>query len=178
MCLQIFIHAFHHFRWRGGGANDPAFSVDLTRSRAIFRDPEILYIIRGTCSTSQGDPDSSFPYGIGRCHLAFAVANCVLNWRFAVDCSDCWKLRQLLEAATGCRWGPQYDGKCSFYFNYFFRTPPANRDVRQKAVYFLSRPLGMVARNIKLKLGYQKAEVSDWLNLTVKMNCYKKFMKM
>ena len=30
---------------RGGGANDPAFSVDLTRSRAIFRDPEILYII-------------------------------------------------------------------------------------------------------------------------------------
>ena len=32
---------------RGGGANDPAFSVDLTRSRAIFRDPEILYLIRG-----------------------------------------------------------------------------------------------------------------------------------
>ena len=48
---------------RGGGANDPAFSVDLTRSRAIFHDPEILYIIRGTCCTSQGDPDSSFPYG-------------------------------------------------------------------------------------------------------------------
>ena len=48
---------------RGGGANDPAFSVDLTRSRAIFRDPEILYIIRGTCCTSQGDPDSSFPCG-------------------------------------------------------------------------------------------------------------------
>ena len=53
---------------RGGGANDPAFSVDLTRSRAIFRDPEILYIIRGTCCTSQqsqGDPDSSFPSGCG-----------------------------------------------------------------------------------------------------------------
>ena len=47
---------------RGGGANDPPFSVDLTRSRAIFRDPEILYIIRRTCCTSQGDPDSSFPY--------------------------------------------------------------------------------------------------------------------
>ena len=28
-----------------GGANDPAFSVDLTRDRAIFRDPEILYNI-------------------------------------------------------------------------------------------------------------------------------------
>ena len=51
---------------RGGGANDPAFSVDLTRSRAIFRDPEILYIISGTCCTSHGDPDSSFPYGITR----------------------------------------------------------------------------------------------------------------
>ena len=49
---------------RGGGANDPAFSVDLTRSRAIFRDPEVLYIIRGTCCTSQGDPDSSFPCGL------------------------------------------------------------------------------------------------------------------
>ena len=46
----------------GGRANDPAFSVDLTRSRAIFRDPEILYIIRGNRCTSQGDPDSSFPY--------------------------------------------------------------------------------------------------------------------
>ena len=48
---------------RGGAANYPAFSVDLTRSRAIFRDPEILYIICRTCCTSQGDPDSSFPCG-------------------------------------------------------------------------------------------------------------------
>ena len=30
---------------------------------AIFRDPEIVYIIRRTCCTSQGDPDSSFPCG-------------------------------------------------------------------------------------------------------------------
>ena len=44
------------------GANDPAFSVDLTRSRANFRIPEILYTIRQNCYTSQGDPDSSFPY--------------------------------------------------------------------------------------------------------------------
>ena len=47
------------------GANDPDFSVDLTRSMAIFSAPEILYIIRRNCCTSQGDPDSSFPYRIG-----------------------------------------------------------------------------------------------------------------
>ena len=46
---------------RGGRANDPAFSVDLTSSTAIFRSPEILQIFRGNCYTSQGDPDSSFP---------------------------------------------------------------------------------------------------------------------
>ena len=51
------------FNDRVGGAKDPAFSVDLTRSRAICHDPEILYIIRGTCCTSQGDRDSSFSYG-------------------------------------------------------------------------------------------------------------------
>ena len=62
MCLLIFIHAFRHFRWPGGGgANDPAFSVDLTSSTAILRRTEILQIIRGNCYTSQGDPDSSFP---------------------------------------------------------------------------------------------------------------------
>ena len=32
----------------------------------LFRDPEILYTIRRTCCTSQGDPDSSFPCGSGR----------------------------------------------------------------------------------------------------------------
>ena len=41
--------------------------------------------------------------GLGRRHLAFAVANCLLNWRFATaivgSCSICWKLRHLLEAA-------------------------------------------------------------------------------
>ena len=37
----------------------------------------------------------------------------------------------------GCRRDPQYDGKCSFYFNcYFFGTTPTNQDLRQKAVYF------------------------------------------
>ena len=32
---------------------------------------------------------------------------------------SCQRLQQLLEVAVGCRRGPQYDGKCSFYFNYF-----------------------------------------------------------
>ena len=56
---------------------------------------------------------------LGRRHLAFAVANCVLNLRFAAALLDA--------AATGCWRGPQYDGKCSFYFNcYFFHTTPTN----------------------------------------------------
>ena len=51
----------------------------------------------------------------------------------------CWTLRRWLEAATGSWWGPQYDGKCSFYFNfYFFRTTPTNWDLREKAIYFPS----------------------------------------
>ena len=71
--------------------------------------------------------------GIGRCHLAFAVANCALNGRFAAvtvgSCGDCWKLRRLLETAMGCWRGPQYDRECSFYFIcYFFSTTPTNRD--------------------------------------------------
>ena len=36
------------------------------------------------------------------------------------SCGNCWKLRRLLEAATGCRRGPQYDGKCSFYLIHIF----------------------------------------------------------
>ena len=68
-------------------------------------------------------------HGLGRHHLAFAFANCVLNRRFA--------------AATGCR---RYDGKCSFYFNYFFRTTTTNWDLREKAVYlppqFATQPTG------------------------------------
>ena len=73
---------------------------------------------------------------LGRRHLAFAVANCVLNLRFAAA---------LLEAATDFWRGPQYDGKCSFFFNcYFFHTTPTNQDLREKTVYFPSRlPKGM-----------------------------------
>ena len=53
---------FHEW---GGVADDPDFSVDLTRSMATFHTPEILYILRRNCCTSQGDPDSSFPYLVG-----------------------------------------------------------------------------------------------------------------
>ena len=48
-------------------------------------------------------------------------------------------LQRLLEAATGYRQGPLYDRKCSFYFNYSFRTTPTNLDLKQKAVYFPAR---------------------------------------
>ena len=52
----------------------------------------------------------------------------------------CWTLQRWLEAAADCWRGPQYGGKCSFYFKcYFFRTTPANRDLREKAVYFPPR---------------------------------------
>ena len=66
---------------RGGraGANYLAFSVDLTRSRAIFRDPEILYIIRRTCCTSQGEPDSSFPCGQQRLEISAFQVNPLRN---------------------------------------------------------------------------------------------------
>ena len=64
MCLQIFIHAFRHFRWpERGGAYDPDFSVDLSRSRANFLDPEIVYIFRRNCYTSQAAANSSFLSG-------------------------------------------------------------------------------------------------------------------
>ena len=70
------------------------------------------------------------------------ICSCQLFIKLEVCCGDCWKLRLLLEAATGCLRGPQYDGKCSFYFNYFFHTPPTNRNLRQKAVYFPSQIQG------------------------------------
>ena len=50
------------FHDRGIGADDPDFSIDLTWSMVTIRTAEILYIIRRNCYTSQGDPDSSFPY--------------------------------------------------------------------------------------------------------------------
>ena len=50
------------FHDRGGGADDPDFSIDLTRFTATFRTPEMSYTIHRNFYTSQGDPDSSFPY--------------------------------------------------------------------------------------------------------------------
>ena len=50
------------FHDQGVGADDPDFSIDLNRSTATFRTPEISYIILRKCHTSQGDPHSTFPY--------------------------------------------------------------------------------------------------------------------
>ena len=73
--------------------------------------------------------------------VAWKTPSCICSCQWCtkseVFCGNCWTLRRRLEAATGCRRGPQYDGKCSFYLNcYFFRTSPTNRDLREKAVYF------------------------------------------
>ena len=74
----------------GSGDDDPDFSVDLTRSTATFRTPEILYIIRRNCYTSQGDPDSSFPYLVPdriKCSLLRDKYFC----KDSKICSLCWK---------------------------------------------------------------------------------------
>ena len=87
--------------------------------------------------TDDESPIQSTKAWLGRRHLAFAVANCVLNLLFAAALLDA---ASMAEAATGCWRGQQYDGKCSFYFNcYFFCTTPTNRDLREKAVYFPAR---------------------------------------
>ena len=51
----------------------------------------------------------------------------------------------------GYRQGPQYDRKCSFQLNYFFRTTPVNRDLRQKAVYFPAQTLVTVGLSISVQ---------------------------
>ena len=76
------------FNDRGGGADDPAFSVDLTSSTAIFRSPEILQIFRGNCYTSQGDPDSSFPLWV----------DCIID--SSSVSTVCWHKRLLIEVVT------------------------------------------------------------------------------
>ena len=50
------------FHDRGVRADDPDFSIDPTWSTATIHTPENLHIICRNCYTSQGDPDSSFPY--------------------------------------------------------------------------------------------------------------------
>ena len=61
------------FHDRGGRVDDPHLSVALNRSTATFCTPEILYIIRKNCYTSQGDPDSSFPLWISNQHLLYRL---------------------------------------------------------------------------------------------------------
>ena len=54
--------------------------------------------------------------------VAWKTPSCICSCQWCIKsevfCSNCWMLRQRLEAAKGCRRGPQYDGKCSFYLNY------------------------------------------------------------
>ena len=76
--------------------------------------------------------------------VAWKTPSCICScqWRIKSEVFwvNFWTLRRWLEAATGCRQGPQYDGKCSFYLHcYFFRTSQTNRDLREKAVYFPPR---------------------------------------
>ena len=74
--------------------------------------------------------------GLGRRHLAFAVANYLLNWRFATgtvgSCGICWKLRRVAGKACNMMENVLY------ILIVFFRTTPTNRDLRQKAVSFLA----------------------------------------
>ena len=56
--LYMLSASFHD---RGCGADDPDISFAVTRSTTTFRCPDLLYIIRRNCYSSQGDSDSSFP---------------------------------------------------------------------------------------------------------------------
>ena len=83
--------------------------------------------------------------------VAWKTPSCICSCQWCIKCevfcSNCWMLQRWLEAEMGCRRGPQYDGKCSFYLNcYFFRTSPINRDLREKAVYFPPRWGGLLIR--------------------------------
>ena len=57
------------------------------------------------------------------------ICSCQLCIKSEVCYGNCWKQRRVLEAMTGCWRGPHYDGKCSFYFNYYFfcTTPTSNK---------------------------------------------------
>ena len=61
--------------------------------------PLLINVCQHTVDTDDGSPIQSTMVWLGRCHLAFAVANCVLNLRFSVAtvgrCDDGWKLRRV-----------------------------------------------------------------------------------
>ena len=115
------------------------------------------HLCQHTVNTDDNSAIQSTMVWLGRRHLAFAVANGVLNRRFSVAtvgrCGDGWKLR------CCCRRGPQYDGKCPFYLNcYFLRTSPKNRDLREKAVYF---PPQLPATSTTIRI-ISSASSQDW----------------
>ena len=67
------------------------------------------------------------------------LEDAILHWQLPIMYKIGGLLRRLLEATADCRLGQQYDGKCSFYFNNFFRTTTTNRDLWEKVVYFPPR---------------------------------------
>ena len=74
-------------RWR---------QVDSQRSRPLLIN---------VCQHTEGElMIQSTRAGLRRCHLAFAVANFLLNRRFVTatvgNCSDCWKLRRVARNMT------------------------------------------------------------------------------
>ena len=66
-------------------------------------------------------------------HLAFAVANCVFNLRFAAATAG---------SCVGLLVMPAIWRKMLFLVCYFFRTTPTNWDLREEAVYFPPWGLG------------------------------------
>ena len=63
------------------------------------------------------------------------ICSCQLCIKSEVCFSDCWKLRRLLEAATGCRRGPQYDWKWSFYFNCYFSVQLQQTEISDRKLF-------------------------------------------
>ena len=72
--------------------------VDRPRSR-----PLLINVCQHSVDTDDGSPIQSTMVWLGRRHLAFAVANCVLNLRFSAAtvgrCGDGWKLRRVVGEA-------------------------------------------------------------------------------
>ena len=99
--LYMLSATFHYW---GGIANDPDLYVALTRSMATFRCPEILYIIRRNCYTSQGDHDSSFPLWL--CNISVELYH-------LCNCRYCQKLSTIITALSGDIAAPSADDTTS-----------------------------------------------------------------
>ena len=105
--------------------------------------------------------------GLGRCDLAFAVINCVLNRRFAAA---------TVGSCDGLPERPTIWLKMLFLFwlCFFFCTTPTNRDLRQKAVYFPAR-FGGPAENLSSTIS--QIEQKWWLYFIYKAleQCHRQY---